>query len=117
MSETKWCPKGRHTVPRSGFHRSRREKDGLKTWCKECAKSYLNDFRKTETRTCKYCSNPLRARGMCATHYNRWHKTGDARPDTPVKRKDGTGWYGAGNYFFLYKPEHPNANGLGVVSE
>lgn len=30
------------------------------------------------------CDGPHYARGWCITHYRRWQRDGDARPDVPV---------------------------------
>lgn len=37
------------------------------------------------------CGNPSRSRGWCASHYDRWRRTGDVRADVPlVPRLRGT---------------------------
>jgi len=41
-----------------------------------------------EQRRCEVndCSRPFYARGWCRSHYNRWFKTGDVRPDIPFRK-------------------------------
>ena len=48
--------------------------------------------RMTTTTACQApeCSRPVRARGLCATHYQRWRRTGDAfAVGRPGRKPDG----------------------------
>lgn len=47
--ETKRCPKCGRDLPRSAFHAKLEAKDGLQSWCKECANPKKTKPSKTET--------------------------------------------------------------------
>ena len=47
--ETKYCPKCGRDLPRSAFHAKLEAKDGLQSWCKECARPKKTKPSKTET--------------------------------------------------------------------
>jgi hypothetical protein len=38
-TETKWCPRGKHTIPVEMFGRNIARRDGLDSMCKECKKN------------------------------------------------------------------------------
>jgi hypothetical protein len=42
----KVCTRCHEEKPESEFHKAKREPDGLKYWCKECALSYSSEYRK-----------------------------------------------------------------------
>lgn len=46
------------------------------------------------TRVCAspVCDLPVRARGWCRAHYERWYRHGDALPDVPVGGVSTSSW-------------------------
>lgn len=42
----KWCSGGKHWLPPMQFNRSRREKDGRTTTCRECQRAYWQAYRR-----------------------------------------------------------------------
>lgn len=59
--EQKHCPHCKRTLPTSSFHKDRKKKDGLRSWCRECVSwKFLHKFIGTEAyqrRLRKYHEN------------------------------------------------------------
>lgn len=39
----KWCKKGQHEVELEGFNRSKKAKDGLQSYCRDCQKGVYQE--------------------------------------------------------------------------
>ena len=65
------------------------------------------------------CGRPDISRGYCSTHRARIKSYGDPLADIPIRQKAPTGtvMQNAGGYRMVRAPEHPNANGSGMVLE
>lgn len=50
MGDLKWCPRGKHHVPRSEFGSNINTHDGLQTYCLACTKSYRAEYRERKRR-------------------------------------------------------------------
>lgn len=68
-------------------------------------------------RTCSEgdCESPVKARGLCSKHYQRWVKAG-GQTRTYAPRGSG-GRRGANGYIYVWQPDHPLAHADGYVPE
>lgn len=72
--ETKHCPKCDRDLPRSAFHAKLEAKDGLQSWCKECAHPKKTKPSKTETEpmnTQTPTPAPVLNEGIATVHTSR----------------------------------------------
>lgn len=97
----------------------RKGNSGLRqSWCRECKLQYQRDKRTTETRTCKYCDNPLQAKELCQGHLSRLRAHGEVYPDIPLgKLKEPKGWINKHGYKLISMPQHPNSYKSGQLLE
>lgn len=100
LGETKWCPRGQHDVPISGFTKHSKRKDGLASYCKSCRrKIHVTRFynlteaeyiqmKADQANCCAICGKPPKSQELSVDHD---HETGEVRGllCTPCNRAIG----------------------------
>lgn len=83
IMEHKLCPRCKNTIPVTSFHRDKKKKDGLRSWCKECcSEKFKKQFLGTDAyrrRLLKYEENRKAQRALDPTKPWTTHALHNAR--------------------------------------